>query len=188
MQLLRPTEVPITSDAVVFRYSRFRAALLGLLIFGTGVTCLAWGRQRSVGMERYLLSYIGATILLLLFFLRGYIIARFRGSNWLAQAVHGGVFIQFRSYLNYALPDSDQTVVFIVYDEIISAGTLTESIASTDPQGQRTTRAIRYIHLHLRGDMTEVAEAVAAERTRSAVSQKRWYGTPKQAINTFQCE
>ena|SRR5690242_12295982 len=70
-----------------------------------------------------------------LFFLRGYVSARFRDSNWLAQTTPTSVFLKFRSYLNYAMPDSDETVVFIPYEEIRTAGLLTERVAPTDLQG-----------------------------------------------------
>jgi len=152
MKLLRASEIQVTDEAAVFRYSRFRAASTALLALGLGIICLLLGRKQFVGVARYISYYIGAMLLLALFFLRGYITARFRGSNWLAQTVPTGLFLKFRSYLNHGLPDSNQIVVFIPYQEIRSAGLLTERVASTNPQGQRTTRTNRYVEFDLTGD------------------------------------
>jgi hypothetical protein len=44
-----------------------------------------------------------------------------RPSNWLARVRNDGLFIQFRSYLNYHLPADALTVFFIPYQEIRSA-------------------------------------------------------------------
>src|SRR5690348_1275106 len=185
MHLLRASEIDFTSMAAVFRYSRFRAALTGLVVLAIGTLCLLVGRRQFVGWERYVICYIGAMPLLALFFLRGYVTARFRDSNWLAQTNPTGVFLKFRSYLNYAMPDSDETVVFIPYEEIRSAGLLTERVATTDPRGGRTTLTNRYVEFDVAGDVSELANAISAERARPAPAEKHWYGTSSTLYNDF---
>jgi len=120
-----------------------------------------------------------------LFFLRGYVSARFRDSNWLAQTTPTSVFLKFRSYLNYAMPDSDETVVFIPYEEIRTAGLLTERVASTDLQGGRTTLTNRYVEFDVAGDVAELAKAISAERAKPAPAEKHWYGTVSTLYNDF---
>jgi len=185
MQLLRASEVFITPEAAVFRYSRFRATSIGLIMLAFGIVCLLFGRKQFVGLERYISYYIGAMLLLVLFFLRGYITARFRDSNWLVQTSPTGVFLKFRSYLNNAMPDSDDTVVFVPYQEIRSVGLLTERVAAANLQGQRTTRTNRYVEFDLAVDVTKLANAISAERARPAPSEKHWYGTSRTLYNDF---
>ena len=185
MQLLRISEIDFASMAAVFRYSRFRASAVALVVLGMGILCLLVGRGQFVGWERYFIYYIGAMLLLALFFLRGYVTARFRDSNWLAQTAPAGIYLKFHSYLNYAWPDSDETVVFIPYDEIRSAGLLTERVASTDPQGKRMTLTNRYVEFDVAGDVNELANAISAERARPAPVEKHWYGTSSTFYSDF---
>lgn len=117
MQLLRASEVQTANAAQVFRYSRLRETSLALLILLFAAFCIVLGREEFTGLARYASYYIGAMLLAGLFFFSGYVTARFRASNWLAQISSTGIFVKFRSYLNYALPDSDQTVVFIPYQD-----------------------------------------------------------------------
>jgi hypothetical protein len=72
--------------------------------------------------------YIAAAILLFFDLLRRFITARFRPSNWLVRTNDRGLFIQFRSYLNYHLPADDLTVVFVSYQEIRSARLVREKV------------------------------------------------------------
>ena len=50
--------------------------------------------------------------------MRRFVSARFRPSNWLVRMNDTGLFIQFRSYLNYHLPTNDLTIVFVGYTEL----------------------------------------------------------------------
>lgn len=177
MQLLQASEVPIRDLAPVFRYSRIRAVVLYLLLFAFAVACIVVGRLELAGIQRYISYYAGVVALFCLVFLRGYLVARFRGGNWLAGIHSTGVFLKFRSYLNYALPDTDNTVVFIPYPEIRSAALLRERVASADAQGRRGTQTIDYVVLDLAREVTEVENAISAERAKPAPKERHWYGT-----------
>src|SRR5690349_2394258 len=78
--------------------------------------------------------YIAAVVFLFLDFMRRFITARFRFSNWLVRMNDSGVYVQFRSYLNYHLPAEDITVVFIPFGEIRSARLVKERLTVPDPQ------------------------------------------------------
>lgn len=185
MQLLRVSEVQAPSDAPVFSYSRLRAVLLAACIVVVAVFLLFLGWQQPGGIARYVSYYAGAMLLLCLFFLRGYMTARFRASNWLARVTPAGVFIKFRSYLNYALPDSDKTVVFIPYQEIHSAGLFDERAAAMDPEGHRTTQTIRYVQFDISTDISALADALSAERSKPAPRERHWYGTSSTLYNDY---
>ena len=185
MQLLRESEVQVPNDAPAFCYSRLRAVLLATLIVVLAAFLLLLGWQQLSGIARYVSCYAGAMLLLCLFFLRGYITARFRASNWLARVAPAGLFIKFRSYLNYALPDSDKTVVFIPHQEIHSAALFDERAAATDPEGHRTTQTVRYVRFDISTDVSALADALSAERSRPAPRERHWYGTSSTLYNDY---
>ena len=177
MELVRESEVAVTSDDRVFCYSRWRAALVTTLVLGSAIGLFVVGRRQPPGVSRYLSYYIAAVFLLGLILLSRYITARFRQTNWLARVGATGVFIKFRSYLNYTLPQDSKTVAFIPHSEIRSARLLYDHTKFTDAQGRRATQTIRYVEFDLTADVAALAEAVATERTRPASSEAHWYGT-----------
>jgi hypothetical protein len=175
MRLLRLSEVEPSSEARLFRSSVSRALVLALFLSGVGATVVLadWvGRTRSA---YYIAYYVAAVILLGMLFLHRFVLARVRSSNWLAQLRNDGVFVQFRSYLNYRLPTEDLTVVFIAYNEIRSARLVRESSKLQNEDGvSKHTR--RLIELELAGDIAPFSKALAAELARSAPRENTWYG------------
>jgi hypothetical protein len=105
------------------------------------------------------------------------ITARFRPSNWLVRMSDSGLFIKFRSYLNYHLPAEDLTVVFVSYQEIRSARLIRERVEVPDAQGHTSTQFLRYIELELGGDTGPLADALQAETGERAPTEKHWYGS-----------
>lgn len=172
MRLLRMAEVEQTPNDLVFRHSRFRA-LLFLLIAVSGGLLLLY-RARTGFTPGY---YLATVDLLCLALFSRFISARFRHSNWLARMNDLGVFVQFRSYLNYHLPPEDLTVVFIAYGEILSARLLKERVTVPDRQnGGSETQYMRYLELELAGDLGPLAVALEQETAEKAPMQRRWYG------------
>ncbi|HEU5257489.1 MAG TPA: hypothetical protein VFU28_15960, partial [Vicinamibacterales bacterium] len=112
-----------------------------------------------------------------------YLTARFRATNWLARLDASGLYVQFRSYLNYALSDVDETVVFIGYQEIRSARVVIEHTTFADAEGHRATKTTRFVELDVTADVTALAKALSVERARPAPSEKRWYGTSRTLYN-----
>src|SRR5262245_52784981 len=107
MTLLRASQLQPGNGNRVFRYSRWRAALVALVILSFGLGSLYFGTRQPAGVSRYASYYVGAIVLLGLLTLQRYVTARFRPTNWLARLDASGLYVQFRSYLNYALSDVD---------------------------------------------------------------------------------
>jgi len=90
-----------------------------------------------------------------------------------------GLFIQFRSYLNFRFPAEDLTVVFLSYPEIRSARMVRERIQVREPNGQNATQSqiAHYAELELAGDVAALEKALQDERGEAAPTEKRWYGS-----------
>jgi hypothetical protein len=185
MTLLRASQVQAGDGDRVFCYSRWRAALLALVISGFGVGCFYFGSRQPAGVSRYASYYVGAIVALGLLTLQRYLTARFRASNWLARLNASGVYVQLRSYLNYAMADVDETVVFIGYQEIRTARLVTEHTKCPDAEGHRATKTTRFVELDLTADVTPLAKALGDERARPAPSERHWYGTSRTLYNDY---
>jgi ribosomal protein L7/L12 len=121
--------------------------------------------------------YVGVVLLLALLVLRRYISARFQPTNWLVRTNAQGLYIKFRSYLNYRLPDTDETVVFVSHGEVRSARLVRQRVKVADSEGSPSSRTLRFVEFDLGVDATALAKALDAERARHAPSEKRWYGS-----------
>jgi len=93
------------------------------------------------GPAYYLACYLVLVLLVCLMLMRRILLARLRPSNWLAQIASDGVFIQFRSYLNYQLPADDLTVVFISFSDIRATRLVRERVTIPDEDGTATNIA-----------------------------------------------
>src|SRR5262249_30154951 len=140
MRLLRLAEVETSFSDRVFSYSR-ATALLTASVAIAGIAELVLRTYSTRWNPAY---YIAAVILLFLLLLSRFITARFRPSNWLVRMNDAGMYVQFRSYLNYHLPADDVTVVFISYPEIRSARLIHERAKVSDAQGKTATQVLRY--------------------------------------------
>jgi hypothetical protein len=165
MHLLRLDEVPIAAEQQVFRYSPVRAlsaGLIGICAAG-GFAWLGW--LRRAGVAYYLAAVILAAVVVLQTFVR----ARFLPSNWLVRAGDEGLFVQFRSYLNYRFPAGDATVVFIPYREVRSARLVHErrDIPDRSSPAAQVDRISehrrRLVEIELAAETGELARALAAE-------------------------
>src|SRR5215472_8603114 len=164
MRLLRLAEVETNSGDRLFIHSRARALILALVVMGASAAMI----DRAYSAHWNVDYYIAAMILLFLMLLRRFITARFRGSNWLVRMNDLGIFVQFRSYLNYHLPAEDLTVVFIGYEEIRSARLVRERVSALDNQGGTSTQTVRYVELELAGDIAPLTRALQSELKEKA--------------------
>lgn len=173
MRLLRLSDVDPSRLDRVFYYSRVRALVFAFVALGAGAALLvpAASAHWNAGY------YLAAVILLSVLLLKRFVTARFRPSNWLVRMNDTGLFIQFRSYLNYHLPAEDLTVVFLSYHEIPSARLVRERARVSDSRGGTATQIRRYIELELAEDIQPFAKALQAEMVEKAPSEKRWYGS-----------
>jgi hypothetical protein len=117
MRLLRLADVETGPNDRVYCYSRSRAILLAMALLGAA----AWLVFHAITTGWKLGYYIAAVMVLFLELMRRFFTARFRPTNWLVRMNDEGMFIQFRSYLNYHLPAEDLTVVFLSLGELRSA-------------------------------------------------------------------
>ncbi len=171
MRLLRLSEVHPSPEDRVFRYSPALVAAwsLGIVCIAAALVLVEWeGRTRSA---YYIAYYVSGVLLLSVFLMRRFLLARLRPSNWLARIRNDGLFIQFRSYLNYHLPADDLTVVFIPYQEIRSARLVRERTKIPGHDGI-STQTRRLVELELAG--AGVAIDPAEEKQVSAITPIIW--------------
>jgi hypothetical protein len=140
----------------------------------------------AVGMGLYAVTahwwlgyYIATLMVLVCWLIWGFVSARFRPSNWLVRMNEAGLFIQFRSYLNYRLPAEDMTVLFVAYPEIRSARLVKErtQVPSPGSQSATSTQTLWYAELELAGDIAPLERALRTERREQAPNEKHWYVT-----------
>jgi hypothetical protein len=174
MRLLRLQDVEIRRNDRVFRHSRLRALIVWLAGFAGSTECFfeAYAHKWTAG-------YIfGAFLLLFLLLTLRFVTARFHPSNWLVRMNEIGIYVQYRSYLNYELSPDDPSIVFLSFSEIASARLIKERIETPDPASRGTqTQFLRHVELQLSGDTAPLSDALQAERGESAPMQKHWYGT-----------
>ncbi len=96
-----------------------------------------------------------------------------------------GLYLKFRSYLNYHFPEEGPTVVHLPWREIAAAQKTVDRTPSTGHRGQSETQVGRYLDLHLEHTDTEaLRQAVAQEAARKAPkkgrSSSRFHHNPGQ--------
>lgn len=170
---MRMSQVQAGPNAITYYHSR-ASALLAVCII-SAASC--WLVVRGWQIRSWLLYLPAALLMLGLLVFRGLVTARFRDTNWLVQSNEAGLFVQFRSYLNFDFSADDPTVVFIAYTEIRSVRLVRQRQQVTDTSGQTTYRTLCLAELELADNAQSLAEALATERGRSAPAEKRWYGT-----------
>jgi hypothetical protein len=174
MRLLRLQDVEIGPRDRIFRHPRLRALMVWLAGF---TATLAFFFDASVA--KWPPGYIfGSFLLLFLLLTLRMVTARFHPSNWVVRMNETGIYLQYRSYLNYELSSEDSSVVFISFSEIGSARLSKERVETPDPANPGTTQTqyLRYIDLELTGNSAPLASALQAELCEQAPLKKRWYG------------
>ena len=167
MQLMRMAEVPAADRNRVFRYSGSRAVIgtAVLVALAVGALLLAWTTAN------WLAYYFAAVATIFPLIFRRLVTARFRSSNWLVRLTDHGLFIKFRSYLNFHFPDQDLSVVFISHSEIRSARFILQKqeVPDRDDGGRPTTTAKtqKWVELELASDSKKLADALTGERARA---------------------
>lgn len=174
MRLLRLRDVETGPNDRVFRHARLRA-----LIFWLAGCGLATSLFYKAFTAKFPIGYIfGSGVLLFLLLTIRMVTARFHPSNWLVRMNETGIYVQYRSYLNYQLPADDPSVVFLSFGEIASARLIKERVVTPDPaKGGSQTQYLRHVELELSGDTAPLADALQNERGEQAPLGKCWYGT-----------
>ena len=175
MRLLRLRDVEIGPRDRLFHHARLRALIVWLAGFA-GATAFFLHAYTAKWSPGY---FFGSFLLLFLLLTLRVVTARFHPSNWLVRMNETGIYVQYRSYLNYQLPADDPSVVFLSFGEIASARLIKERVKTPDPAkpGTTQTQYLSYVELELSGDPAPLADALQAELGEQAPSEKRWYGT-----------
>jgi hypothetical protein len=166
VQFLRLDQVPVSPGQRVYRHS----AILALVVWLAGCAADA-ALLHAAFADHWKVGYLfGGLLLLFLLLFRRFVTATFRASNWLVRATETGIYVQYRSYLNFHLPADAPTVVVLAYAEIASARLIRERLTTPDPAGHNRTQTqiLRHVELELRGDTHPLAEALQAEREQKA--------------------
>jgi hypothetical protein len=174
MLILRLNEVPVGPNDRVFRHARIRALVVWLAAFGVDVAMI-----RGAWLGTWKAGYVfGPFLLLFLLLTLRFVTARFHPSNWLVRGNESGVYVQYRSYLNFHLRADEPTVLFLSFGEIASARLIRERLRTPDPMHKNTTQTqfLRHIELELSGDTSALENALEAERLEQAPMEKRAYG------------
>lgn len=175
MRLLRLREVETGPSDRVFRHSRARALIVWLAGFSAAAALIF-----SAYAKKWPPGYIfGPFLLLFVLLTLSMVTARFHPSNWLVRMNQTGIYVQYRSYLNYELPADEPSVVFLSLGDIASARLVKERVQTPGTANTRGTQTqyLRYVELELSGDPAPLAEALQTERGESAPMKKHWYGT-----------
>jgi hypothetical protein len=116
MQLLRLDEVPQQRAIKTFRYSLWPALNMAIILLAI------------TGGQYYFIAYKDAPAFLWIFIVFTALIALFcinlaraglrKKTNWLIRYTTDGLYVKFRSYQNYRIPDDTSSVVFIPNNEI----------------------------------------------------------------------
>ena len=175
MRLLCLRGVEIGPNDRVFRHARIPALIIWLAGFAA-TAALFFNAYTGKWPPGYI---FGPFLLLFLLVTLRMVTARFHPSNWLVRMNEAGIYLQYRSYLNYQLPADDPSVVFLSFSEIASARLIKERVETPDPSkpGGSQTRYLSHVELQLSGNTAALAEALCTERSERAPTEKRWYGS-----------
>src|SRR6202043_2826277 len=183
MRLLRLQDVEIGPRDRLFRHSRMRALIVWLAGFAATAACFfnAYTRKWPPGY------FFGSFLLLFLLLTLKMVTARFHPSNWLVRMNETGIYVQYRSYLNYQLRADHPSVVFLSFAETVSARLVKERVETPDTTkpGGTQTQYLRYVELELSGDAAPLADALQAELGEQAPLEKRWYGTSSSLYRDY---
>lgn len=183
MRLLRLQDVQIGSNDRVFRHARVRALLVWLA--GASATAALFIKGYT---QKFPPGYIfGSFLLLFVLLTRRFVTARLHPSNWLVRMNETGIYVQYRSYLNYEFPAEDPSILFLSFGEIASARLIKERLETPDAMdpGLTQTQYPRHVELELSGDTAPLAGALNAERGERAPVKKRWYGTSSTVYRDY---
>src|SRR5580698_10206052 len=133
MQLLRLQEVQVGSNDRVFRHARMRALIVWLAGFSVAAGLLLGAYTNAKWRAGYI---FGPFLMLFLLLTLKFVTARFHPSNWLVRMNGSGIYVQFRSYLNYRLPSDNPSLAFLAFGEIASARLVKERVEKLIPRGQ----------------------------------------------------
>jgi len=180
MQLMREQAVPAKNNARVYRYAPWTVVLVYVLLVAVAAGMFEVGVRKHV----FFMKFIGVLFGCFMLLGRRFLTARFRESNWLLRTDENGVYLKFRSFLNYHFPPDDLTVVFFPYREIRTAHRTRERRQNgMIGDNRRSVQTVTLVEVELTCDVTTLRTAVTEENSRPGPKVKRWYGTSSSRVN-----
>jgi hypothetical protein len=177
MRLLRLADVPTSDRDRVFRASPWNASIFFGASAAAALAIIAFGWHERA----WPFYYIGGVFLAMLLLVKRTLTARFRPSNWLVRVGDGGVYLQFRSYLNHHFPADDLTVVQIGLSEMRVARRVNErrDVVSGNAKYENNVTEQRrtLVEIAVESDTAELAEALKKERAKHGPRQAMWFGS-----------
>src|SRR5579872_5545336 len=147
MRVLRLRDVEIGPNDRLFRHARLRALIVWLAGF-IAATAFLFHAYTAKWTPGY---FFGPFLLLFVLLTLRMVTARFHPSNWLVRMNEVGIYLQYRSYLNYQLPVDDPSVAFLSFGEIASARLVKERVETPDlaKPGRKQIQYLRYVEMEL---------------------------------------
>ncbi len=172
MQLLKLSDVQLTSDSRIFRESVL-VHLIATLIFAAAVIGVYfWYKSGELPLNFALPSGIICLIGSMICF-RCFKKALAR-TNWLFAVGPDRVLIKFRSFLNADLPEDDPQVISLSLPEIESAQITTLRLRYPGSENKTTTEFQKYLDLFVKPDnLQQLKERLKYERAAKVTIQTR---------------
>ena len=172
---MRERDVPANTNDRLFRSSRAHAVVAyGLILAGSAALFATGVHQGAVVLQIAAVFVVVAELLG-----RRFLTARFRPTNWLVRANENGLYVHFRSYLNYHFSPDDRTVAFVPYREIRVARGFRERREIPEPSRSGhavSVQSLQIAELELTCDTAALGAALGEERARPAPRKATWYG------------
>ncbi|MES1191101.1 MAG: hypothetical protein ABUS47_08490 [Steroidobacter sp.] len=162
--LMKPDDIRQAANVTTYAHSKITPLLIWLACLCVAIVMLVHN-----GPHFHPLKIFAVVGLLFLFLFKRFIIAPFQSSNWLVRTAEDGLYVQFRSYLNYRWPALTPTVAFIPYCDIRSARLVRETVTvpRLDRQNASSTEFHRYVELELISSTESLSAALQEERNHS---------------------
>lgn len=153
-----------------FGYRPWGAGVMLLLVLGGPVGAFFAFGGATVGLLPWWGWLVASPMVLIALLIWGVVIvaayralsACFRSTNWVMKVAHTGVYLQYRSYLNYHFADEGPTVVFVGFDEIASARKTIHHTRGVDSEGDERITGKKWLEMRLGDVDTEDLRAAAA--------------------------
>lgn len=171
MRLCFPHDLPRIGITRTYRQSVAAPGVVALAFAAFG---LGWFARVALPGDGILLWLPAVAAFLVAGFAFGMFAASLRPTNWLLKVGPDGLYLKFRSYLNYHFPDSTPSIVFIPFSEIAYVRAVTQRQRLPARNGDTAPGAIHYLDIRLDHRQAAGLEHALAEERRLAAF--KWGG------------
>jgi hypothetical protein len=162
MRLCFPHDVPRIGVTQTFRRS---VAAPGAVALASLAFAVVWLTRVAASGDGVFVWLPAVAALIVAGFSFGMFSAALRPTNWLLKTGPDGLYLKFRSYLNYHFPDTTPYIAFIRFAEIAHVRAVTQRQRLPARNGDTTPGIIRFLDIRLNhGQTAEFQRALAEER------------------------